>query len=356
VSRVEKRMIRKSVFIFPLMLASAVAFATAKPQKQTITFDGKERVYYTFAPEKFGAPPEKAAASAPLLLLLHGSGRDGMSQIEQWQTLAEQEGLVLVAPNSLNSREWSMGVDGPEFLHEIVEATRGKYPIDGKRIYLFGHSAGAVFALYMGVLESQYFAAAGVHAGAIGEDFYPSLDAARRKLPLAIWVGTEDPYFSLTLVRNTQSELKKHGFDAQIFEMKDHDHNYYAVAKGLNPKIWSFLSAGSLDADAKWQTYTHRAAEPQKLRVSSGVVEGLRTHYVEPEYPQVARISHITGDVVFHVIIDREGNIEELTLLSGHPILTESAMNAVKQWKYKPYILNGRPVEVETTVTVRYHM
>ncbi|HKV95072.1 MAG TPA: PHB depolymerase family esterase [Candidatus Angelobacter sp.] len=148
-------------------------------------------------------------------------------------------------------------------MHEIVEAVRGKYSIDGKRMYLFGHSAGAGFALYIGVLESQYFAAAGVHAGAMGEDFYPSLDLAKRKLPLAIWVGTDDPFFPLKLVRSTQSELQKHGFNAQVFEMKGHGHDYYAVAKDLNPKIWSFLSASSLQADAQWQSYHVYAAKPK---------------------------------------------------------------------------------------------
>jgi TonB family protein len=343
----------KATFALLFALVSAAASAAGKPEKQTITFEDRERVYYTFAPEKPAAAPEKPPAPAPLLLLLHGSGRDGMSQIEQWQALAEQEGLVLVAPNSLNSREWSMGVDGPEFLYEIVKAVRGKYPIDSKRIYLFGHSAGAVFALYMGVMESQYFAAAGVHAGA---GFYPYLDPAKRKLPLAIWVGTEDPYFSLTQVRITQSELKKRGFDVQVFEMKDHDHDYYAVAKGLNSKIWSFLSASSLDADAKWQTYSVTVAVPKKLRISSGVADTMKIHDVQPEYPQDARINHITGDVVLHTIIDRDGRIAELTLLSGHAILAESAIKAVKQWRYRPYILNGNTVEVETTIKVHYYM
>jgi TonB family protein len=344
----------KATFALLLALVSAAAFAGDKVEKQTITFEGKERVYYTFAPEKIAATPGKLATPVPMLLLLHGSGRDGMSQIEQWQALAEQEGLVLVAPDSLNSREWSMGVDGPEFLHEVAEAVRGKYPIDGKRIYLFGHSAGAVFALYMSVMESQYFAAAALHAGAMGEDFYPYLDLAKRKLPLAIWVGTEDPYFSLTQVRNTQSELQKHGFNVQVFEMKGHDHNYYAVAKDLNPKIWSFLSASSLDADDKWQTY--RIAEPKRVRVSSGVAEKSKIHDVQPEYPQEARKNNIEGDVSFHVIIDREGNIGEVTLLSGPPILAESAAKAVKQWKYRPYLLNGKPVEVETTILIKFHM
>jgi TonB family protein len=347
----------KATFALFLALVSAAASAAGRPEKQTITFEGKERIYYTFVPEKFSTTPEKAAAPAPLLLLLHGSGRDGMSQIEQWQALSEQEGVVLAAPDSLNSREWSMGVDGPEFLHAIVEAMRGKYSIDSRRIYLFGHSAGAVFALYMGVMESQYFVAAGVHAGAMDEHFYSSLDnVAKRKLPLAIWVGTEDPYFSLTVVRNTQNALKAHGFDAQVFEMKGHDHDYYAVAKDLNPKIWSFLSASSLDADAKWQPYHFATAEPKKLRVSSGVADKMKIQDVQPEYPRAARISHISGDVLLRALIDREGNIAELEALSGHPLLVESAIKAVKQWKYKPYVLNGKPVEVETTIKVQYYM
>jgi poly(3-hydroxybutyrate) depolymerase len=243
-------LMKRLTLIFLLALTS-VAWAAAKPEKHTLTFEGKERTYYTFAPEKLADP-------APLLLLLHGSGRDGISQIEEWKALAEKEGLVLVAPDSANSREWSMGVDGPEFLHEVVEAVRARHSIDGKRMYVFGHSAGAVFALYMGVMESQYFAAAGVHAGAMKEDFYPYLDLAKRKLPIAIWVGTADPYFSLGLVKNTQNELKKHGFDAQVFEMKGHDHNYYAVSKELNPKIWDFLKSSELDDEAEWQTYLKR--------------------------------------------------------------------------------------------------
>jgi len=346
----------KATFALLLALASAAASAAGNTEKQTITFEGKERVYYTFASEKFSASSKKPAAPAPLLLLLHDSGGDGMSQIEQWQDLAEQEGLVLVAPNSLDSSERSMGTNGPEFLHAVVEAVRGKYSIDSKRIYLFGHSAGAVFALGMSVMQPQYFAATGVHAGAL-RDFHALPDmAAKRKLPLAIWVGTEDPYFSLTMVKGTQSELQKHGFDAQVFEMKGHDHDYYAVAKDLNPEIWNFLSASSLDADAKWQTYHVTIAEPKKLRVSSGVADKQKIYDVPAEYPQAARISHISGDVILHVLIDQEGNIEELEVLSGHPLLIESAVTAVKQWKYKPYVLNGKPVEVETTIKVQYHM
>jgi predicted esterase len=239
---------KKLALFCVLALFSSFASAAAKPEKQTLTSQGKERTYYTFTPEKL-------TGQVPLLLLLHGSGRDGMSQINEWKGLAEKQGIILAAPDSANSREWSMNTDGPEFLHDVVEAVRAKNSVDGRRIYLFGHSAGAVFAMYMGVMESKYFAAVGVHAGAMREDFYPYLDLAKRKIPITIWIGDKDQFFSMASVKATQTELNKHGFDAQVEEMKGHDHDYYGVSKDLNPKIWDFLSKTTLDGDPSWQVY-----------------------------------------------------------------------------------------------------
>jgi protein TonB len=66
----------------------------------------------------------------------------------------------------------------------------------------------------------------------------------------------------------------------------------------------------------------------------------------------LAKAARIQGDVVLKAIIDREGNIQDLQLMSGHPMLAPAAIEAVKQWRYRPYLLNGQPVEVETTITV----
>lgn len=99
-----------------------------------------------------------------------------------------------------------------------------------------------------------------------------------------------------------------------------------------------------------------KVATPQKLRVSSGVADGLKIHDVQPTYPQMARIAHIQGDVTLQATISKSGVIENLRAVNGHPILIQAAMDAVRQWKYKPYILNGEPVEVETTVVVKFHM
>ncbi len=97
-----------------------------------------------------------------------------------------------------------------------------------------------------------------------------------------------------------------------------------------------------------------KVATPQRVRVSAGVQEGMLIHKVQPNYPPLARQARIYGQVVLQAVISKAGTIENLHLVSGHPMLTQAAMDAVKQWRYRPYILNGEPVEVETQVTVNF--
>jgi protein TonB len=97
-------------------------------------------------------------------------------------------------------------------------------------------------------------------------------------------------------------------------------------------------------------------AVPKRLRVSTGISTGLLVQRVEPVYPGVALRAHIQGTVTLAAIISREGNIENLKLISGHPLLVPAAIDAVKQWRYKPYMLSGEPLEVETTIIVNFHL
>ena len=97
-------------------------------------------------------------------------------------------------------------------------------------------------------------------------------------------------------------------------------------------------------------------APVQRVRVSQGIVKGLLIRQIEPTYPTVAREARIHGEVVLTAIIDKDGNIENLQLVSGHPMLAPSAIDAVKQWRYRPYLLDGQPVEVETTITVTFQL
>jgi periplasmic protein TonB len=91
---------------------------------------------------------------------------------------------------------------------------------------------------------------------------------------------------------------------------------------------------------------------PQRVRISQGVTKGLLIRRVEPSYPPLARSARVQGEVVLSAIISTNGDIENLQLVSGHPMLVPAALSAVKQWRYKPYLLNGQPTEVETTITV----
>lgn len=97
-----------------------------------------------------------------------------------------------------------------------------------------------------------------------------------------------------------------------------------------------------------------KVATPQRVRVSSGVSTGLLLRRVNPSYPPLARQARIQGTVILQAEISKTGDIQNLRLVSGHPMLAPAAIEAVKQWKYKPYLLNGEPVEVETTVQVNF--
>lgn len=101
-------------------------------------------------------------------------------------------------------------------------------------------------------------------------------------------------------------------------------------------------------------TAVPKAATPQRVRVSQGVSQGLLVHKVQPQYPPLARQARIQGTVVLQALIGKDGNIQNLHVVSGHPMLTNAALEAVKEWKYKPYYLNGEPVEVETTINVNF--
>ena len=94
----------------------------------------------------------------------------------------------------------------------------------------------------------------------------------------------------------------------------------------------------------------------QRIRVSQGVTRGLLIQRVEPTYPVLAREARVQGVVVLTAIIDKDGNVRNLQLVSGHPMLAPAAIEAVKQWHYKPFLLNGLPVEVETTVEVTFQL
>src|ERR1700681_1007078 len=93
-----------------------------------------------------------------------------------------------------------------------------------------------------------------------------------------------------------------------------------------------------------------------RIRQGGSVQAALLINRVQPVYPPLARQTRIAGTVRLHAIISKQGSVESLEVLSGHPLLVRAAMDAVQQWKYKPTLLNGEPVEVDTTIDVIFSL
>jgi protein TonB len=95
---------------------------------------------------------------------------------------------------------------------------------------------------------------------------------------------------------------------------------------------------------------------PASIHLSSRLVEGNLIYKSVPQYPVIAKASHTEGTVVLQAMISKTGTIEGLHVISGSQMLQQAAIDAVKTWRYKPYVLNGQPVEVETTVNVIFKL
>jgi predicted esterase len=230
------------------LLLAAPVWAKAKLTKSTFTFEGKARTYYSYIPDKEGP--------LPVLVLLHGSGRDGEIAATPWKDMAAREGFILAAPNSLDSAMWSFNNDSPRFLHAVVKQIGAQHAIDESRIYLFGHSAGAAMGLILAVVDSHYFAAVAVHAGSLQVDPAGLFAYAERRTPLSIQVGDQDLSFPLQAVLSSKKKFEENGFEVKLTVIPHHDHNYYAISDEVDTRAWLFLKDKALPVP-----YTRTEAE-----------------------------------------------------------------------------------------------
>ncbi len=242
---------RVLAFALSAFLPAALCAAdSGKISRGKISWKGKERIYFLYV------PPEAAAdRKLPLVLTLHGSGRNGETLVSRWKEKARKEKIVLVGPDSADSVHWASPADGPLFLHDVVEQVKASQPIDGRRVYLFGHSAGAVFAIQMAALESEYFAAAAIHAGSLQPRYFNLFGFAARKIPYAFWIGTRDRFFPLEEVKATRDALKSRGFPVEYSEIPGHTHDYSSRSDEINDAAWEFFQAHPLSAEPKYTVY-----------------------------------------------------------------------------------------------------
>jgi TonB family protein len=135
-------------------------------------------------------------------------------------------------------------------------------------------------------------------------------------------------------------------------DLRDTPEEYRRDVESADQWVQKTLQTKRLKAQAE-ATIASAPATP-RIRVGGNVQQANLVHKVDPVYPALAKQAAIQGVVHFTVIIDRNGGIQNVQLLSGHPLLVEAARDAVQQWSYKPTLLNGQPVEVLTTVDVNF--
>jgi predicted esterase len=233
------RAVALSILLAPLTLLAGNDSLT----KETLTYNNQQHNYFLFI-------PAAATPNAPLLMLLHGSGRDGQSLIDPWKNFASREGIILVAPSSINPNSW-FNNESPELLVEVIDAVRRKHTFDPRRRYLFGHSAGANYSLFLAVAWPGYFAAIAAHAGALSPDYEEWLPTVTAKAPIHMQVGTVDPVYPLENVRHTRDLFRAAGFQFELIEIAGHDHDYYGIADQVNRLAWEFLKSKTLPAPTR---------------------------------------------------------------------------------------------------------
>jgi len=247
--------IRGLAFAFLLALVTPIQ-AAESVSKQSLASNGHDRTYYLYIPDNAAQMPR------PLVVLLHGSGGNGLFMLQRWKDVATREGIVLLAPDSLHTDiGWDIHNDGPDYIHALIAVVAATHAIDFHRLYIFGQSGGAVYALNLAMLESEYFAAAAYHAGGWRKPAeYRFADYAKRKIPIAAYVGDKDEYFSVDSVQATESLLKQRGFPAELHLLPGRVHAYSDVPADFHDTVWNFLKANALADIPKYAPYRFGAA------------------------------------------------------------------------------------------------
>jgi len=220
--------------ILTLAVLAAPLFARDVDSRKVRCPDGNFR-YLLFNPVA-----GVSSAPMPIILLLHGSGDQPENFLPAWKSLARKEKIVLIAPE-LPLVPAFEGV-APQVFQCLVEDAKTTSNIDSQRVYIFGHSMGGYLAFDGAMLASQYFAAVAVHANHIDDQYVGIVDQATRKTPIALYIGDHDQFFTVKQVEQTRDLLLSKKFPVHYLEIKNHDHNYYAISDRINQDAWDFLS------------------------------------------------------------------------------------------------------------------
>ncbi len=221
----------------------AAAKSKDKPESGSFTFNGQQRTYGYQIPSS--ADPN---TPLPAVVALHDQGGWATDMMGAWKGLASQRGFILIAPEALHNTEWNSQVDGPPFLHAVVDEVSKKHPIDRTRVYLFGLLGGGVYATALGLYDSTYWAATAVHAAVLDPTNYSLFSHAPRKEPFEDWVGDGDGNHDMTSMTNEHDAFVKAGFPFELHVIPNSSGTYWNVLDEVNEGSWKFFTKYHLDA------------------------------------------------------------------------------------------------------------
>jgi len=235
-----------SVFLLSLMAAvPGWAKSKDKPEHGSFTFDGQKRDYSYQIPS--AADPSKPL---PVVVLLHDQGGWASDVMGAWKDYASHQGFIIIAPESLHNTMWNSQVDGPPFLHAVVDEVAKLHPIDRTRIYLFGLLGGGVYATALGIYDANFWAATAVHAAIMDPSNYSLFAHAPRKEPFEDWVGDQDSDHPLRELGNEHDAFVKAGFPFELKIIPNSSGTYWNVLDEVNEGCWKFFSKYHLDTPA----------------------------------------------------------------------------------------------------------
>lgn len=204
---------------------------------QILNFGKAQRQYHAYKSRHHNLVPKT------ILLLLHGSNRNGASLIDKWRDLADQHNILLIAPDSTIKARWSMKSDSADFMEAVLSHAKAAYNVSEATIYGFGHSAGAIMMTLLSIRHSEIFNAIAVHAGYLPlQTAMLSKKVKKRKTPLAHLIGSNDHIFNIEDAKRSAKILTDHGQNVDVIIIKGHNHWYYDIAPFVNSKAWAFLS------------------------------------------------------------------------------------------------------------------
>ena len=244
------RRIHWAIAIVAPCLCASISWQNAPPgiEKRSIKTGGTEHTYYLYVPS-----PAKDGRPMPVIVLMHGAGGDGLGQAAAWIRIAEANNIILIAPNIANSaRAWDELYEHPEWIRGAIDEVGKSRPVDGRRMYLWGYSAGGMFSFYFAFLESRYFAAAAVHGGVIENFKYQMADFAVRKVPFAYYIGTRDQWWTVDQTRATRDALTSRQFPVHYVELKGADHDFHARSEEVTGDAWKFMKRYALDTEPQF--------------------------------------------------------------------------------------------------------